>query len=269
MKRKPDFLIIGAQKSGTTWLLEVLKKHSDVFMAPAEIHFFNNKENYKKGFDWYSEFYKDAASDKLVGEKTPVYFSISKDSDEQISKTLAKDLPAVKMIVMLREPVARSISALKHHIRKGRINPNYSLDYIIKEKPEILDKYDILNFSKYDEILEEYYKHFPSIQLKVLFYEDIKRNPENLIREVCEFLNLNYSDSLQENRRINAFEKSKLYLFTNYYFPKLNGLVNKVDRFLPKAKLETSSESKAILEKALRPTKDYFNRNFRTPSVWK
>ena len=72
--RLPQFLIIGAQKAGTTWMHEMLGEHPDVFMpTPKELHFFDQRQVYDQGLEWYAGNYADAPADAILGEATPNY----------------------------------------------------------------------------------------------------------------------------------------------------------------------------------------------------
>ena len=73
INRKPDFLIIGVQKSATTWLQERLRQHPDVYMPRNELHYFDKNDNFKKGERWYLNNFKSAAKHQIIGEKTPDY----------------------------------------------------------------------------------------------------------------------------------------------------------------------------------------------------
>jgi hypothetical protein len=120
----PDFIIIGAQKGGTTSLYEYLSQHPDV--APAlrkEIHFFD--EHYNKGLAWYRSFFPtSAAFDQHLrtrgqrlqtGEATP-YYLFHPLAPERVHGTL----PGAKLIVMLRDPVSRAYSHYQHMRSHGR-----------------------------------------------------------------------------------------------------------------------------------------------------
>jgi len=69
----PNFLIIGAQKSGTTWLARILKQHPEIFVYGKEIHFFDRQQNFDKGIDWYKGHFEEIPHKQFVGEKTPDY----------------------------------------------------------------------------------------------------------------------------------------------------------------------------------------------------
>lgn len=265
----PSFLIIGAQKSGTTWLLETLKRHEKVYVAPAEVHFFNDEKNFGKGIQWYSNFFKEAHSGKLIGEKTPDYFSLTRTGDQLIPKLLHEYLPEVKLIVMLRSPVERAISAVKHHIRVGRINPRYSLDYIFNERQDLLDEYNILNYSKYDEILEVYLKYFNKDQIHISFYEEISSRPKRVVNSITQFLNLQYDETILIDDRVNAFKMSRLYLNINYHFPRCRKIARRLNSYFPAAKYTVSLETRSRLEDYFQSTKDFFNAKYNTPKEWK
>lgn len=110
-RRAPDFLVIGAQKCGTSALRRNLEAHEAIAMAPGEVHFFNRPINWKKGFDWYLDHF--AHPDKLQGEKTPDYL----DSPAS-PRRIAKLLPGAKLIVLLRDPVTRAYSHWNHMMQR-------------------------------------------------------------------------------------------------------------------------------------------------------
>ena len=109
----PDFLGIGAQKAGTTYLYSLLSEHPQVFLSsPKELHFFSL--HYQKGLAWYQDQFKFAATDKCCGEITPYYMF-----HPLASKRIRKHLPNVKLIVLLRDPVERALSQFFHSRRLG------------------------------------------------------------------------------------------------------------------------------------------------------
>ena len=104
----PDFIIIGAQMCGTTSLYDYLAKHPNVLLSYVkEIHFFDH--SYNKGLLWYRSFFplRIIKGKRMTGEASPYYIFHSHSA-----KRIAKTLPSVKLIVMLRNPVDRSIFSL-------------------------------------------------------------------------------------------------------------------------------------------------------------
>ena len=93
--RLPDFVIIGAQKSGTTWLGARLAEQPAIFLPrPFEVHFFDRNDNYAKGRDWYSGHFSAAPADTLVGEKTPDYFWATRPvATDQMTLPIACTIP--------------------------------------------------------------------------------------------------------------------------------------------------------------------------------
>ena len=70
----PDFIIVGAEKSGTSSLCYYLSEHPDIFIPRTkEIHYFENKDNFAKGLDWYEKQFSDWNGEKITGECTPFY----------------------------------------------------------------------------------------------------------------------------------------------------------------------------------------------------
>ena len=111
----PNTVIIGAQKSATTWVQRRLAQHPDVYMASGEVHYFDRERNFSQGPEWYARHFQKSGDERIVCEKTPDYLWTTLDgvSGEPTDKPerMHALLPDAKLIVVLRDPVRRAISA--------------------------------------------------------------------------------------------------------------------------------------------------------------
>jgi hypothetical protein len=220
----PNFLVIGAQKAGTTWLCNVLRQHPDVFVpAKKELNFFNKEQNYSKGLEWYQQLFSGHSNQKALGEFTPNYFWTSdsetefqaNDWNQDIPKLVYSHYPQIKLIISLRNPVSRAVSAYYHHIRGRRVSPRDSI-------LDVMDKYGILSMGFYYTHLERWLQFFPIEQFLLLIYEeDIVINKEETLKKIYQFINVDdsFKSSILESR-FNARD-NHLYMRLNYYSPPL------------------------------------------------
>jgi hypothetical protein len=120
----PNFFIIGAAKSGTTSLFEIVAQHSDVYASKKkEIRFFSNDDRFKNGVAWYlKSHFSGAAKFKVRTEATPAYLNWSEKVAPRI-KALYGDRP-VKFAAIFRDPVKRAYSNYWHRVRQGDEDPN-------------------------------------------------------------------------------------------------------------------------------------------------
>ena len=208
--RKPDFLIIGAQKCGTTWLWRMIDAHpgSDL-PAKKEIHFFGASEKYNLGKSWYYEHFRGLDPEKVTGEASTTYFFdrmpywynaepdlVFDDSLGSIPLLVNQELPDVKAIVVLRNPVRRAISAYHHLMKRaavdraqygGSLSPATSLEEAGTKFP----KMRILEYGFYSRYLQKWMEIFPSDRLKVLIFEDdVIAQPERTVLEIYRFIGL-------------------------------------------------------------------------------
>lgn len=115
----PTFVIAGVQKCGTTSLFQALALHPRVIRPrQKELHFFDQK--WGKGIDWYAAQFPDLAPDQLTGESTPVY-----SYDKTARRRMAQTLPDARLIVVLRDPVARAYSHYWHSRRHREDLPTF------------------------------------------------------------------------------------------------------------------------------------------------
>lgn len=232
----PDFLIIGAQKSGTTWLRRQLRQHPDVFMPSHEIHFFDKRYNYEKGPDWYRRFFTEASSEKAVGEKTPDYYwtgtAGAEDHLPDVHRNIYDLLPDVRLLLVLRNPVDRAISAVNHIVRSGRVSPRFSADQLlVGEKRHLVEPHGVIDYGRYIKHIEAYLEIFQRKQLRILiFEEDVVRHPEEGLAKATRFLGIDPAFSFPEVRtKVHAPSVSLMGLYARYYVPWIRPLVDAAD----------------------------------------
>ncbi len=159
----PNFLIIGAQKAGTTSLYAYLCKHPHISSAfKKEVHYFDL--NYSKGTNWYRSFFpltKTLHKYKpsfITGEASPQYMF----HPHSISRII-KDLPDIKIIILLRNPIFRTFSHYQHQVRVGREKLTFE-EAIENEESRLINELDKMKEN-------EYYNSY-----KYLMFSYIKRS---------------------------------------------------------------------------------------------
>ncbi len=239
--RKPEFLIIGAQKAATTWLWNVLNNHPDTDLPKTkEIHFFGGVENYRKGKEWYYSHFTHLDKTKLTGEASTSYLYDSipywnnpSDSIEvesslpTIPELITNEMPDVKIIVILRDPVARAISAFKHNMRKAN-RKNIAVKISLKNLATHYPKFRILEYGYYGRYLMLWQRFIPPERMLILSYEDdIANNNEKTVSKVYGFLGLNKNYIYQEPT--SAINKSWGWtrILINYYTKPILGKIMK------------------------------------------
>lgn len=230
MANEPNFIIIGAQKSGTTWLVDMLKLHPQIFINREEVHYYDN--NYEKGKEWYLNHFKEAKENQLIGEKTPDYFGFS----SKVVPLIYKDNREIKLILILRNPLERAISAYNHYVRMGSVSPFKSINTYFRKAMNGNDYLDILTYSEYRKNLDDYLKYFNPDQIFMTSYEEMMSNKMDILRNIEEFLNIEEFSQYHTEMKSNAFNKSFLSLLTNYYVPFLNPITKRLDKYLPNYK---------------------------------
>ncbi|WP_135506652.1 sulfotransferase family protein [Roseovarius aestuariivivens] len=209
---KPNLIIVGAQKSGTTWLHKQLSLHPDFFMSePKELNFFNNADqvsNEEKQAEYFAHF--DAVTDQtFIGESTPHYFwkkvegspfSNPRPGHDTATCLHAALGPDLRMIASLRDPVSRAVSAYYHNFAVGR-NPEKRGIFWCDPSMGIVD----LGF--YKRHWEHFVEVFSPANMCMVLYDDISKNPVGYIRQVLRFLKAQepdgYMDSLDLGEKIN------------------------------------------------------------------
>ena len=194
--RLPDFLGIGTQKGGTTYLYELLKQHPQVFLAnPKEQHFFSL--HWHRGSDWYRNQFDEAAAGQICGEITPYYMF-----HPEAPSRIASLLPKVKLVVLLRDPVERALSQYFHSYRLGLEHLNLEgafseesrrliacAETLKKGLPHLShQQHSYLSRSRYEEQLPHFNLFFTSDQILLLRSEDLFAAPSATWEKITNFL---------------------------------------------------------------------------------
>jgi hypothetical protein len=201
----PDFLIIGAQKAGTTSLYNYLVQHPQILGNTTwkEVRYFDLPENYEKGMGWYlgnfpSKFKK---RNKLTFDASPSYIYFP-----HIPQLIKQDLGNIKMIAILREPASRAYSAWRMY-HSFADNPHAHLRNIADHRsfPEAIEQelekspqysqcaqypYDYVARGKYVEQLDNYCKFFNQENLLILGAEELSQETDKTLDKVSNFLEI-------------------------------------------------------------------------------
>lgn len=178
----PDFLGIGAQKAGTTWLSANLRCHPQLFLPEKkELHYFN-LYFYTRLSRYASRF--TAGEGKIKGEVTPAYGILPPQKIRFIKQTM----PAVKLILILRNPIDRAWSRAKM-VLCGPGTKNIDLnDFSEREIFTALAHRSSQARGEYLEIIDSWMRHFPPRQIHICFYEDLSQRPKEFLEGIFQFL---------------------------------------------------------------------------------
>ncbi|MDY6940481.1 MAG: sulfotransferase [Cyanobacteriota bacterium] len=200
--RLPDYLIIGSAKSGTTTLYKYLCRHPQIYMSRVkEPEFFARDENYARGMDWYGSLFLDAKPDQICGEASTIY--TRSPQFPQAPSRIARALPNVKFIYLMRNPVDRAFSHYAHQIKTAQ---NTKTQLVVRETfEEALKKPNcLLDSSHYLYQIECYLEFFPRESFLFLLMEDVIQDTESTLQKVCQFLNVDSEIDLVQQNSIYA-----------------------------------------------------------------
>jgi Sulfotransferase domain len=182
----PDFIIIGAQKGGTSLLYRLLIEHPDVEPAATkELHFFNN--NFSEGLSWYRRYFQQATSSDgrriLSGEATPAYLP-----HPLVPERMAKTVPDARLVALLRNPVDRAYSHHQMWARRG--DEVRSFDEATRQEMAGEAGVGYLVRGLYAEQLERFSFFAERDRLLVLKSEDFFSRRWDILGRVLAFLDL-------------------------------------------------------------------------------
>lgn len=257
MRKIPNFFIVGAAKSGSTALQEMLNRHPNIYMSPIkEPHYFSddiinndfitlNKNLKKQRIEFDSEgniisrhqlyinneddyltlFKASCENHKILGEASVSYLY-----SKVAAKNIYKFNPNSKIIIIIRNPIERAFS---HFLMDLRFGNSKHTNFIAAVKSDFEKKnkgwgisHLYVELGLYFSQIQRYFEFFPKEQIRIYSYEEFKKNNQIIIEDICKFLELPVI-SIDTNNNAN-----KAMVFKNNYlrktYTKLRPLLGKV-----------------------------------------
>jgi hypothetical protein len=172
-----DFLGIGAQKSGTSWLYANLKRHPAVFIPDAkELHYWD--QHHHRGLDWYLSHFQGAPEGCRRGEITPAYGILTPDMVAEVRRLF----PEVRLFFIMRNPVERAWSAVQMALRHADMtideaSDRWFFDFFASKRNRMR--------GDYLSCLKTWAAAFPADQMMWLLFDDLVRDPRAMLGRVC------------------------------------------------------------------------------------
>lgn len=236
-----DFIGIGAPRSGTGWLTNIMRAHPEICISePKEIRYFNHdqilssrqskfknknqpslNENFSKPLLWYFNHFRHCKKRKIKGEFTPYYLY-----DKKAPSRIKHIFPEIKLIVCLRNPIDRAYS--HYWMLKG----SSSIESITFEEA-IKKEIFYIDMGFYSRQLKRYLEFFEREQILILLLDDIQSHPREEIKKVQLFLDVNTDidlETLIDYR--NPARKVKLKYVENILYSLSRFLIDKKASYL-------------------------------------
>jgi hypothetical protein len=217
MTRLPDFLLIGAAKSGTSALFRYLKQHPQIyFSSKKEPHYFSFDEKSKHtagpgdtiplavtDFDAYCALFENAPSGSMAGEASTSYLY-----REETPERIRNVLPLVKMVAILRNPIERAFSAYMHLVRDSRETEQSFRQALKREGERIVLNWDpIWHYTRvglYAQQLARYLRLFSEDQILIFLHEDMVKDQSGVLRKIFGFLGVDANFQPDTNFKVNV-----------------------------------------------------------------
>lgn len=171
--RNIDFLIIGAAKCATTWLQRSLQRNPAFAMPDPELHYFS--EEFGRGVDWYAAQFAGLPAGAIFGEKSNSYLT-----HPAAAARILATLPQARLIVQMRDPVARAYSDYCMLLRRGTVSRHIG-DHL---DPRVAAGTRFVDHGRYAFHLRRFLDLFPRDQILLLVYEDVGRDPQGQLEQL-------------------------------------------------------------------------------------
>lgn len=194
-RRLPDFIIGGSPRSGTTWTHQLLVRHPEVFMAEPEEpepKFFHVDSLYAKGLDHYADtWFRGAEGYRAVGEKTSYYLE-----NPIAARRIHADLPGVRLIFLLRDPVRRAYSNYLRSKAFGFETESFARalelederERTLPERLRFIRPHAYASRGMYADLLAIHFELFGPERVLCLRHEDIAEAPAATAATIHRFL---------------------------------------------------------------------------------
>jgi hypothetical protein len=184
--RLPDWVVVGAMKSGTTSVAFWLDAHPEAWLVPnKEVNFFDRDATYAQGVDWYRERFADAPPGVAVGEATPSYLFVP-----EAPARMAALLPGARLIACLRDPVDRAYSHYWHNRHRGHETRSFADAVAAEMADPRWTTPGYLMRGRYLPQLERLVEHYDRSAVLVVLTDDLEGDPTGTFAAVCRHVGI-------------------------------------------------------------------------------
>jgi len=271
--RIPDFLIIGAGKSGTTSLDNYLKQHPEIFIPDfKEPNFYGYEQSNAEDFsdpddrnhylqsvttlDDYLKLFANAQPGQVIGETSNTYMY-----HENAPERIKYYNPDVKLIAVLRQPAGRLYSRYMHLARENR-TPTEKFEDCLDRNSVWWKRNDLIKEGFYFKNLSKFYELFPTENIRVFLYEEFNADPDRILREIYQFLDVNPEFKANHSIRFNQSG-----IIKNKFLDKIYGqkgiLTGTLKSMLPEGMIKSLKNS-LFVQKQLN---DLRSKNLEKPKM--
>lgn len=211
---KSQFFVVGAQRSGTTYLYDILEQHPQICMAkpvkPEPKYFLNKRIEDISLDEYYKAYYNSCRETQVFGEKSTSYYE-----KEEVAKLISSCCPHAKIVFCLRNPIKRALSNYQFSVDHG-LETRVLEEVFIENKPApnhsfntSVNPFNYLGRGEYAKYIKMYQKYFPKNQIKILIFEEFANN-QNEIKKLYSFLGVDFTfQPLNTDSIVNASSKKK------------------------------------------------------------
>ena len=245
----PNFLVVGAAKSGTSSLDQYFRQHPDIYMPKLykELNFFHLYGNEDKRailkrerfmptniLSYLGCFY-DKKEHQISGECSPSYLIYYDDTIKNI-KEIHPDWKGLKIIIILREPIEKIWSHYKF-VKMKKLDPDnlnlvksLALEQQRIENTTLLPDLFYVDNTLYYKQVKTYIEVFENI--KIIKYEDLKQQPQEVMKNIFQFLGVDENIQIDISKRYNA--SKPILNYKNKFYKKIaTDLPLRMHRFIP------------------------------------
>lgn len=291
----PTFLIVGAVKAGTTSLHEYLQQHPQIFMSPVkETNYFSDADMLFEHFNldyrqdistdidkylegpmnkkihiahvrtWqqYCKLFRDVSNETVIGEVSNSYLFLPSTAAE-----IKKRLPEIKIVMILRNPVERLYSQFLMNLKLGKIKEKNLLKEIENDQQKQIKGWGVshlyLEVGMYYEQVKRYLEVFDASSIKIILYDDYKRNAHAVMQDLFSFLGADDSFTLDMSAKYNEAGMPRFGKLN--YFLTQSGIYTLSKKIVPenlKQKVKNMFYSKENIPKITEEEKTYLKEYY-------
>ncbi len=228
-----DFMIIGAMKSGTTTLGQILSMHPEIcFSREKEPHYFSKSSNWEKNIEEYKTLY-NPTKNQICGEASTTY-TCYPEFNKDIWQVLYDFNPKLKLIYIMRDPIERIISHYMHNYLRGYTSESFE-KIVFKQSTYI-------NRTRYYLQIKPYIQLFGQEQVLLLTFEEFIANKKIILNKIANFLEIDATkfgnfNNIHANKSVGSTKN-------NVKVEKIgkNPFVKNIKPLLPKILIQTTKD---------------------------